>query len=373
MLRVLHIHHALYAPHLCVRGLRKLGHKAATVYFDFGPPSSDLTWGCDYNLRDRWWAVPQHLAFFLYALTQFDIFHFWARPYLIPVFFKTLQRHIPIDLFLIKKSKKRIVFHADGCLTMVRPSIWKKEIDAEVCHVCQTTQGDTYGFCSNDNTIRLNRAMEQFADLRIGMGFDADFEAGAPYLFLPVDLDLWHPGLVIPPQFKYRRKTNSTILIYHGVGSHVIGNRGNIKGTVWVREAIENLQNEGLEVELMVIENCPNKELRFYQAQADIVVDQLLIGGGGQNARECLALGKPVLTRLHDNQLELYAKCVHPDLPPPFIATDRHNLKENLIRLIKDKELREEIGKKGLEFARNVLRPEACAQRLVQLYSQMEG
>ena len=38
--------------------------------------------------------------------------------------------------------------------------------------------------------------------------------------------------------------------------------------------------------------------MRFYQAQADIVVDQLIYGHWGSTAVECMALGKPVVCYL---------------------------------------------------------------------------
>jgi predicted glycosyltransferase len=115
----------------------------------------------------------------------------------------------------------------------------------------------------------------------------------------------------------------------------------------------------------------PNEQVHYYQAQADIVVDQLLIGGGGQNSRECLALGKPVLTRIHPQQHEAFRKASAPFDPPPYIETDRHTLKENLLRLIRDRAARERIGRESAEFARNVLAPHASASRFAQAYRSL--
>jgi hypothetical protein len=370
-LRVLHVHAALYVPNLLTRGLREIGHKAASVYFETGGPRQDLTWSSDYSLRSKWWAIPQQAAFLAYAIANFDVFHFWGQPYIIPPLYAVFTKHFPLDLALLKKFGKRIVFHSDGCFPMIRPSVWKTSIDPEICFVCQTTQGDTYGHCSNANTIRLNTAMEKYADLRFGMGMGYDFEARAEYAFTPVDLERWHPGLQVPPEYVYPRARPDSILIYHGVGSHVIGNRGNIKGTYWITAVVAELQSSGYPVEFMHIETVPNAVVRYYQAQADIVVDQLLIGGGGQSARECLAVGKPVLTRVHREQLEPFRKAAAPFPPPPFVATDKNNLKENLVRLIEDEPLRRRIGVESAEFARNVLAPAACARRFMEHYESL--
>ncbi|MBK8127288.1 MAG: hypothetical protein IPK56_11505 [Elusimicrobia bacterium] len=67
----------------------------------------------------------------------------------------------------------------------------------------------------------------------------------------------------------------------------------------------------------------PHDAIRFYQAQADIVVDQLLVPGGGQTGREGLALGKPVLTRLHPAQRKAFAAAARPEDPPPTCMSTR--------------------------------------------------
>jgi glycosyltransferase involved in cell wall biosynthesis len=366
-LRVLHVHNSLYHTHLLSRAMRELGHSADTLYFNYSERGGDLTWGCDFNLPSHPRAFPKQVGFFLYALAKYDVFHFWARPYLIPPFFTAFTRHVAVDLALLKRAGKTVAFHSDGCYAMIRPSVWKTAVDPQICHVCQTTQADAYGFCSNDHTVKLNAAMERHADLRFGMGMGLDFEAGAEFVHLPVDLTLWHPELTIPAEHVYERRRPGSVLVYHGVGSHVIGSRGNIKGTAWIRETVEQLQREGCNIELMHVEGCPNRVVRFYQAQADIVVDQLLIGGGGQNARECLALGKPVLTRIHAQQLETWRLAANNEVPP-YLATDRQRLRADLIRLIDSPELRRAVGEQSAEFARAVLSPAACAQRLLTRY-----
>jgi hypothetical protein len=367
-LRVLFVHNALYVPFLLTRAFRQLGHQAASVYYGYNERNADLTWGCDYKLSEHWRATPQHSAFLLYAAARYDVFHFWARPYIVPVLYKAFSVHIPLDLAFLHRLGKKIVFQSDGCYPMIRPSVWKTKIDPEICHVCQTTQGDTYGFCSNNNTIKLNAAMNRYADLRFGTGIGYDFEAGAEYVFCPVDLSLWHEHLEIPAEFAYQRRQPESVLVYHGVGSHVIGNRGNIKGTVWVRQAVEQLRREGHNVELMYVEGVPNKVVRFYQAQADIVVDQLLLGGGGQSARECLALGKPVLTRIHPEQMASFERAGAPFGMPPFVPTDKTTIVENLRRLVIDRDLRSSIGGRSAEFARQVLDPVKVAIRFSDYY-----
>ena len=67
---------------------------------------------------------------------------------------------------------------------------------------------------------------------------------------------------------------------------------------------IEDLQRSGHDVELMFFTDVPNKELRFYQAQADIVVDMLTFGMFGAGVREAMMLGKPVVCYLRPEWLD---------------------------------------------------------------------
>ena len=57
---------------------------------------------------------------------------------------------------------------------------------------------------------------------------------------------------------------------------------------------------EGLAVDLEIVEGLHHEEARERYRDADIVVDQLNAGWYGVFAIEAMALGKPVVTFLHD-------------------------------------------------------------------------
>ncbi len=373
-LRVLHIHHALYVNHLLVRGLRELGHFASNVYYNHNPgsPLSNLTWGCDFSIRsDIVFGFPNQFSFFLKAIKKFDIFHFWAKPYGIPGFYHNPLLPIPIDLWLLKKMGKKIIWQSEGCNTMIMPSTWKEKVYPEMCQICNESQIESYHYCTDKYVSQNNRMMDRYADLKFGMGMNLDFEKDAEFSFFPVDLDLWSPGISIPSEYIYKRENPDSLLIFHGLGLQGVAKRGNIKGTFWIKETVTELQKEGFNIELIYTTAVPNQIVRFYQAQADIVVDQLILPGGGQMSRECLALGKPVLTRMHPRVLETYRRTSYQSLPPPYIPTDRNTLKRNLIKLIENPDLRGEIGKQSSEFAKNNLSPKTCAEKYATFYQSI--
>ena len=57
---------------------------------------------------------------------------------------------------------------------------------------------------------------------------------------------------------------------------------------------------EGLDADLVLVEGLHHDEAFERYREADIVVDQLNAGWYGLFAIECMALGKPVVTFLHD-------------------------------------------------------------------------
>ena len=57
---------------------------------------------------------------------------------------------------------------------------------------------------------------------------------------------------------------------------------------------------EGLDADLELVEGLPHDEARRRYERADLIVDQLNAGWYGLFAIECMALGKPVVTFLHD-------------------------------------------------------------------------
>ncbi len=368
-MRILHIHHALYLPRLITRAMRELGADADFLDFDV-KRVKEFTWGSDFDMSAAPWGLPRLALFFARAIKHYDVFHFWAKPYVFPFLFHA-RVLFGLDLKMIKKAGKKIVWHSDGCFAMTRPSVWKG-IDPDFCRICKQTQGDIYAFCSDEYTIRLNKYMQRYADLKIS-AIKLDFARDAIYLPAPVETELWSPGIKIPEEHRYKEKKAGSIKIYHGVGSSVTGNgvsRGNIKGTEWVIEVVKRLKEEGHNVELMHITSMPNRTLRYYQAQADIVADQFVMGAVGQNGRECMALGKPVLAYMRKEFLDTISE-YHGSEELPVLNTDRESLYYNLKRLIEDEGLRRRLGKSSREFAEKWFEPKAAARSYLNAYETL--
>jgi glycosyltransferase involved in cell wall biosynthesis len=124
---------------------------------------------------------------------------------------------------------------------------------------------------------------------------------------------------------------------------------------------------DGLDVELRIVEGVRHDEALAQYRDADIVVDQLNAGWYGILAIECLALGKPVLTFLHDEAKrrteESYATEV------PLVDVTAETLRERLAGLVEagPAEWRR-LGEASRAYVERVHDVERVADTLVELY-----
>ena len=123
---------------------------------------------------------------------------------------------------------------------------------------------------------------------------------------------------------------------------------------------------------MMFFHDVPSREIRFYQAQADIVLDQLTIGWFGANGRESLMLGKPVVCWLRPSWLEQVAR----QLPEyveelPVVSATEETVEDVVRELALDPERRRELGERGRAFALKWHSAAAGARRMDSLYRRL--
>lgn len=138
---------------------------------------------------------------------------------------------------------------------------------------------------------------------------------------------------------------NNVVRIFHAP------NHLNIKGTGFVLQAIEELKKEGYSIELVYKRGVSNKEILETVAQADIVVEQLVMGWHGIFGLEAMASGKPVICNLRPDLLSLYenAGCILPG-ELPMITASPITIKRVLKDLLDHPESWQEIGQRGRAY-----------------------
>jgi glycosyltransferase involved in cell wall biosynthesis len=183
-----------------------------------------------------------------------------------------------------------------------------------------------------------------------------------------IDLRLWSPSLNIPSEHKLPH--SQSIRILHSAYLSKSGRdwQGrNIKGSPFVLAAIERLKNEGHPVEYFFIHDKPSNQMRFYQSQADIVVEQLIYGWWGSTFVETSALGKPVVCYLRPAWKDFFLKTFPEYSNLPVVEADTQSIYEALKKLVTDADYRRQKGEESRRFAEAHFDPEKNAEKLIKL------
>jgi glycosyltransferase involved in cell wall biosynthesis len=126
---------------------------------------------------------------------------------------------------------------------------------------------------------------------------------------------------------------------------------------------------EKLGVELQIVEGLHHDEARRRYAAADVVLDQLNAGWYGMLAIEAMALGKPVVTFLHDEAARRSEQAFNTRVP--IVRAERESLVETLRPLAESAEERRRIGAESRAYVERVHDLEQVADRLLALYARL--
>ena len=136
------------------------------------------------------------------------------------------------------------------------------------------------------------------------------------------------------------------------------------KGSEHVLAAVE-----GLDADLELVEGLHHDEAFERYRAADIVVDQLNAGWYGLFAIEAMALGKPVVTFLHDEAVRRSEEAF--GIRVPIVSATAETLRETLRPLVADAARRRELGAASRAYVERVHDIERVADRLLDLYRRL--
>ena len=126
---------------------------------------------------------------------------------------------------------------------------------------------------------------------------------------------------------------------------------------------------EGLDADLELVEGLHHEEAFERYRAADIVVDQLNAGWYGLFAIEALALGKPVVTFLHEDAVRRTEEAF--DTRVPIVSATAETLRERLTPLVASPAERRRIGASSRAYAEHVHDLERVTDRLLDLYARL--
>lgn len=295
-------------PWTNVQALRRKGVDAKLVVFERYRLHPEADWSLDRpeSFLPRQLAQWRALA---RLLPHTDVFHFYFGLTLVP---KTLQ--FPILRALRKKS----VYHFLG-----------SDIRGK------TPEQLAYG---------------QRAGARIVGSYDAA-------RWVP-DAEVVPPGLDLAAYTPSPPPDNARPVVLHAPS-----NRAR-KGTEHVIAACE-----GLEAELRIVEGLHHDEARRRYEAADVIVDQLSAGWYGLFAIEAMALGKPVVSFLHDEAVRRTEEAF--GIEVPIVRATKETLRDVLRTLVESPAERRRIGAASRAYVESVHDADLIADRLLAIYSRL--
>jgi hypothetical protein len=368
----LFLHNNYYHFNVLAAALRKRGWDAVTVSLESpDSPQRQFYHGEDINLFDPDYSAMREKVrgFLATAPERFGSMHFYGQGLasLFPELHDSSPRpgRVPWDFYELRRHRMLIGYMPTGCMDGGRQSDIRR-ITGGLCGHCVWERQPNV--CSDARSQAWAERLEGVCDW---IGLEGDWvvgsRAGPKYVRGPVvttiDEDAWRPDLDVPAAMKLPRHKNE-VLVYHAVGNDQSRRRNgrDIKGTGAVVSAVEALRAEGLPVRLIFFSDIASTEIKNYQVQADIVVDQLRYGRYGANARECLMLGRPVIGHIDPRQdgtseiHPMYEGC-------PIVEADVESITDVLRQTVRNPAARERAGKLSREFALRWHGSEACAQR----------
>jgi glycosyltransferase involved in cell wall biosynthesis len=137
------------------------------------------------------------------------------------------------------------------------------------------------------------------------------------------------------------------------------------KGTEHVIAACERL-----DVELELVEGIDHREAFERYRNADLVVDQLNAGWYGVFAIEAMALGKPVVTFLHEEAVRRTEEAF--GIEVPIVGATKETLVDVLRPLVASPDARRSIGAASRAYVERVHDVERVADRLLDLYAGLQ-
>lgn len=371
---------AYYNAWYLSRELRHLGWRADVLNWDTNPDSQiyyhgeDIKFSADTSLLTL-------LFFYFKAILNYDLFHFSNR-YGIQFGYKLqdwFSRHFEphYEIYFLKALNKKIIYSNNGCLDGVSQSEFSKWQPYSVCQICIWKNEPTV--CNDDKNLNWGKFRNLVTDYQCLYGGNrADYNKANHVHEVPefycLNEEVWHPKLSIPTSFKINKKAD-TIYLYHTIGNKKQRTNDdgiNIKSTHVYLPLIDKLNADGFKLKLISPDNVANKDIRFYQVQADIMLDMLTYGWYGATTREAMMLGKPVICYLRPEWLA----SLRMELPEcaeelPIISATPETVEDILRDLIINPDKRQQIGEKSREFSLKWHSDKAAGMRFNQIYNRL--
>ena len=273
----------------------------------------------------------------------FDIYHFWQRSL---IFNKKYSAGTAFDLPILKTKGSKIVHRFTGF--DLRLPKW----DVEVNHFSPFNNGYKYPF-DEDKQEQYIEFLKDYVDIFVVQDPEMrQFFPSARVIPRMLDLSAW-PCVGV-------NQTNCPVVV-HAPTSPLS------KGSDFIENALDTLRREGLHFDYRRLDKVSHQQAKKIYREADIIIDQILIGATGVLTLEAWALGKPCVVFLREDLFGPFYGTT--DLP---VANANPETIERVLRnLIRDQAWRDELSRKGRAFAERHHASTAVIPRYLDLYAEL--
>jgi glycosyltransferase involved in cell wall biosynthesis len=342
---------------MLARGERALGVEADVMVFS----RSWIGYEADLDLRldkrtlaDSMMVLGRALAG---AARRYDIIHYNFGTTLLAPLPRRLAFLRDKDLPLLHALGKGIVVTYQGCDVRQKSECVRRH------NLCACAEPDCYGgLCTPEVDARRAasaRWFDKYADAVFALNPDLLWLLSGRAAFLPytsVDLSQWVPQ-------QPRSVEDGVFRVLHAPTDQ------GAKGTRYVVEAVRTLQQQHEDVELLLVENVPRSEAKHFYAQADILVDQLLVGWYGGLAVEAMALGKPVVAYIRETDLGFVPEALRLELP--VVSATPDTIYQVLLDLYRRRDELASLGRRSRAFVEHWHDPAAVARTTKATYERI--
>jgi glycosyltransferase involved in cell wall biosynthesis len=273
---------------------------------------------------------------FLYALISYDVFIFGFRT----SFFEDKK-----DLGILKFFGKKIIYVFNGSDS--RPPY----LNGAYFDFPDEKIADMVKIWKDDISI-----INKYADFIVDHPPTSHFHQKPVIQFLKIGIPFYLPDYKeeIPDQ------ESGTIKIVHAPS------RPKEKGTETIRKVLQELREDGYNIELIELINKPNSEVIRALKQCDFVIDELYSDTAMAGlATEAAWFGKPSITRGYE--INKAVSLIKEEEIPPALFGSPDTLKEDVLKLIEDENFRINLGQKAKEFVRSQWSSVQVAQKYIKI------
>lgn len=271
-------------------------------------------------------------------ISDYDVFHF--------IFNRTLMPQ-STDVIPLKKLGKRVFMHNLGSEIRV-PEI------ARVHHKYWSYAEDYLSSLNGDQILHNIKAYSTWIDHCIVNDYEMRSYVEPYYkqihmLGLPIDTE----------KYSYKPQVHhDPIRIVHAPTNR------SVKGSVYFEKAIENLQKK-YAIDYHRIEKTDHDEAMKQYGNADIVLDELIIGTYGSLTMECLSMGRCVATFINPSFQTPHNETI------PVLNVTVDTVEAQLEKLILSFDLRSELSKLGRQYVERNNTLETIGAQLLKIYKSI--